>query len=122
MSKGMQVCCAWKERDYQWLEEPQRIIALAPTKKQVKGTDSWKVELDPYMVFTGSIRTEKAHLGQHHSNHLHELFMKGGPSKEHGTNKPPLPRRVWERSKGDTICLIISQETPQWHPSWLSDV
>ena len=74
------------------------------------------------MVFTGSIGTEKAHLGQHHSNHLHELCMKGGPSKEHGTNKPPLPRRVWERSKGDTIWLIISQKTPQWHPSWLSDV
>ena len=47
-------------------------------------------------------------------------FMTGGPGKEHGTNKTPPTGRVWERSKGDTICLITSQNPSHWHPSWLN--
>ena len=46
--------------------------------------------------------------------------MTGDPGKEHGTNKPPPNGRVWERSKGDTICLITSQNPSHWHPSWLN--
>ena len=30
-------------------------------------------------------------------------YFTTGPGKEHGTNKPPPARRVWERSKGDTV-------------------
>ena len=43
------------------------------------------------------------------------------PSKEHGTNKSPQTRRVQERSKGNTMCLITSKDNSQWHPSWLSN-
>ena len=46
----------------------------------------------------------------------------GDPGKEHGTNKPPPPGRVWEKSKGDTMCLTTSQNPSHSHPSWLSDV
>ena len=46
--------------------------------------------------------------------------MTGGPRKEHGTNKPPPTRRVWERSKGDTTCLTTSQNPSLWYPSWLN--
>ena len=48
-------------------------------------------------------------------------FTTGGPGKEHGTNKPSSTWRVWERSKGDTTCLITSQNPFCWHPSWLSN-
>ena len=48
-------------------------------------------------------------------------FTTGGPGKEHGTSKPPPTGSVWERSKGDTTCLITSQNPSRWHPSWLSD-
>ena len=48
--------------------------------------------------------------------------MIGGPGKEQGTNKPPPTGRVWERSKGDTTCLTISQNPSLWHPSWLNKV
>ena len=54
------------------------------------------------------------------SNHL-QYFMTGGPSKEPGTNKPPPTKRVWERSKGDTLCPTTSQNSSHWHPSWLSN-
>ena len=47
--------------------------------------------------------------------------MTGGPGKEYRTNKPPKPRRVWERSKGDATGLTISQNPSCWHPSWLSN-
>ena len=47
-------------------------------------------------------------------------FTTGGPGKEHGTNKPPPTRRVWERSKGDTICPTTSQNPSCWHPPWLT--
>ena len=47
-------------------------------------------------------------------------FTTGGPGEEQQTNKPPLTRRVWERSKGDTTCLTTSQNPPLWHPSWLN--
>ena len=47
--------------------------------------------------------------------------MTGGPSKEHGTNKPPPTRRVWERSKGDTVCPTTSHNPSHWHPSQLSN-
>ena len=47
--------------------------------------------------------------------------MTGGPSKEHGANKLPPTRRVWERSKGDTTCLTTSQNPFCWHPFWLSN-
>ena len=47
-------------------------------------------------------------------------FMTGGPGKEHGTNRPPLTRRVWQRSKGDTTCLTTSQNPSRWHPYWLN--
>ena len=47
-------------------------------------------------------------------------FMTGCPGKEHGTNKPPPTRRVWEMSKGDTTCLTTSQNPSLWHPSWLN--
>ena len=47
-------------------------------------------------------------------------FRTGGPGKKQGTNKPPPTRRVWERSKGDTTCLTISQNPSLWHPSWLN--
>ena len=46
--------------------------------------------------------------------------MTGDPGKEHGTNKPPPTGRVRERSKGDTICPITSQNPSHWHPSWLN--
>ena len=48
-------------------------------------------------------------------------FTAGGPGKEQRTNKPPPTGRVWERSKGDTTGLTISQNPSQWHPSWLSN-
>ena len=48
--------------------------------------------------------------------------MTGGPSKEHGTDKPPPTRRVWERSKWDIMCPTTSQNSSHWHPSWLSNV
>ena len=50
--------------------------------------------------------------------------MMGGPGKEHGTNKLPPTRRIWERSKGDAspYVLPISQNPPHWNPSWLSNV
>ena len=38
---------------------------------------------------------------------------------QHGTNKPPPPGRVQERSKYDTTCPTISQNL-HWHPSWLN--
>ena len=41
-------------------------------------------------------------------------------AKEHGTNKPPPTRKVWERSKGDTTCPTTSQNPSLWHPSWLN--
>ena len=47
-------------------------------------------------------------------------FMTGGPGKEHGTNKPPLTRRVQKRSKTDTMCPATSQNPSHWHPSWLN--
>ena len=47
--------------------------------------------------------------------------MTGGPGKEHGTKKLPPTGRVWERRKGDTICLTTSQNLSLWHPSWLSN-
>ena len=31
-------------------------------------------------------------------------------------------RRVWERSKGDTMCPTTSQNSSRCHPSWLSNV
>ena len=46
--------------------------------------------------------------------------MTEGPGKEHETNKPPPPRRVWERSIGDTTCPTTSQNPSHWHPSWLN--
>ena len=59
-------------------------------------------------------------LTRHHSNHLHELFMTGGPAMEHGTNKPPPTGRIQERSKGDTTSPTTSQNPSLWHPSWLN--
>ena len=47
-------------------------------------------------------------------------FMTGGPSKEHGTNKPPPTRRAQERTKGDITCLTTPQNPSLWHPSWLN--
>ena len=47
-------------------------------------------------------------------------FKTGGPSKEHGTNKPPPTGRVQERSKGDTTYPTTSQNPFLWHPSWLN--
>ena len=41
--------------------------------------------------------------------------MTGGPGKEQGTNKPPLTRRVQQRSKGDTTCPTTFQN-PLWQP------
>ena len=32
------------------------------------------------------------------------------------------PRRVWEKSKGDTTCPSTSQNPSCYHPSWLSNV
>ena len=50
-------------------------------------------------------------------------FTTGGPSKEHGTNKPPPTRRIWERSKGDSSPHVLptTQNPPPWNPSWLSN-
>ena len=45
--------------------------------------------------------------------------MTGGPSEEHGANKPPPTRKTWERSKGDATCPTTSQNPSHWHPSWL---
>ena len=47
-------------------------------------------------------------------------FLTGGSGKEHGTNKPPPTRRVWERSKGDTTCPTTSQNPSLWQPSCLN--
>ena len=48
-------------------------------------------------------------------------FTRGGPAKEHRTNKlPPPTGRVQERSKGDTTCPTTSQHPSLWHPSWLN--
>ena len=49
-------------------------------------------------------------------------FRTGGPGKEYGTNKPLPTGRVWERSKGDTTCLITPQNPSLWHPSWPNEV
>ena len=46
--------------------------------------------------------------------------MTGGPDKGHGTNKLPPTRRAQEKSKGDTMCPITSQN-PCWRPYWLSN-
>ena len=43
-------------------------------------------------------------------------FMIGGSVNEHGTNKPPLTRRVQDRSKGDITCPTTSQNPSHWHP------
>ena len=48
--------------------------------------------------------------------------MTEGPGKEHGTNKPPSTRRVWERSKGDDTCPSATRNPSRWHLSWLSNV
>ena len=48
-------------------------------------------------------------------------FTTGGPTKEHGTNKPSPTRRVQERLKGGTTCPTTSQKT-RWHSSWLNNV
>ena len=48
-------------------------------------------------------------------------FTTGGHSKEHRTNKPPTTRRIWERSKRDTVCPTTSQNPSCWRPSWLSN-
>ena len=48
-------------------------------------------------------------------------FTTGGHSKEHRTNKPPTTRRIWERSKRDTMCPSTSQNPSGWLPSWLSN-
>ena len=45
-----------------------------------------------------------------------------GPGKEHGTNKPPATGRIWERSKGETMCPTTSQNPSHWNPSWLRTV
>ena len=47
--------------------------------------------------------------------------MTGGPSKEHGTNKPPLIGRVQKKLKEDPTCLTTSQNPYRWHPFWLSN-
>ena len=49
-------------------------------------------------------------------------LMTGGPGKEHVTNKLQPTRKNQERSKGDTMCPITSQNPSCWHPSWLSSV
>ena len=47
--------------------------------------------------------------------------MTGGPGKEHETNKPPPTRRIWERSRGDTMCPTVSQSPSCWPLSWLNN-
>ena len=47
--------------------------------------------------------------------------MTGGPSKEHGTNKPPLIGRVQKKWKEDPTCLTTSQNPYRWHPFLLSN-
>ena len=39
-----------------------------------------------------------------------------GLGKVHGTNKPLLTRKVWERSKGDSTCPPTSQNPSCWLP------
>ena len=48
-------------------------------------------------------------------------FTTRGPGKEYGTNKPQPTGRVWERSKGDTMCQSTSKNPFCYRPSWLSD-
>ena len=49
-------------------------------------------------------------------------LMTGGPSKEHGSKKPPPIGRIWERSKALAACPTTSQNLPRWNPSWPSNV
>ena len=74
------------------------------------------------MTVRGSTWTETVPAGRHHSDRSMSYFMTGGPGKEHRTNKPPLTRRVWEKSKGYTMCLTTSQNPFHWPPSWLTNV
>ena len=47
-------------------------------------------------------------------------FTTGVLGKKHRTNKPPPPRRVQEKSNGDTTCLTTSQNPSCWHASCLN--
>ena len=70
----------------------------------VRGNTDWNCPLWPSTILT-----------------ICMSFMAGGPSKEHGTNKPPPTGRIRERSKGDTTCPTTSQNPPRCCPSWLSN-
>ena len=48
-------------------------------------------------------------------------FTTGGPSKEHGINKPPRTARVLERSKGAATCSTTAQNPSHWPPAWLNN-
>ena len=61
-------------------------------------------------------------LARHHGTNCMSCFTRGGPAKEHRTNKlPPPTGRVQERSKEDITCPTTSQN-PHWHPSSLNKV
>ena len=45
-------------------------------------------------------------------------FMTGDPDKEYRTNKPPPTGRVWERSKGDTVCPLSRIPLASIHLGW----
>ena len=49
-------------------------------------------------------------LAKHQSNHLHEVYFKtGGPSKEHGTNKPsPMDEFERDQRKGPVSSVQFS--------------
>ena len=71
----------------------------------------------------GNALTETAHPGQAPKITICvSCFMTEGPGKKHRTNKPPPKGRVWERSKGDTMCLTTSRNPSCWHLAWLSNV
>ena len=57
-----------------------------------------------YWTWKGKHNEWNCPLSRHHINHGVSYFMTEGPSKEHGTNKPPPTRRVRGRSKSNTRC------------------
>ena len=62
-------------------------------------------------------------LARHHGTNCMSCFTRGGPAKEHRTNKlPPPTGRVQERSKEDITCPTTSQNPSHWHPSSLNKV
>ena len=94
-----------------WLPDPQGIPLkgeLGPVLHLM--TLTWHT-VGPYATLVGEThRLKPPTLARHHSNPFCvSYFTTRGPGKEHRINKPPPPRGVRERSKGEVTCPTISQ-------------